>query len=93
MTVMISNARRPSIPRMSIPRYDQWRRDRLAEARSVLADVADHPDTLIILAARVVCRHTDDPAECADASDLRRLLERGSVQAVTAATLQNGGAA
>jgi hypothetical protein len=65
----------------------------LAEARSVLADVSHHPDTLIILAARVVARHTDDAAELADANELRRLLERRSLQTNMAVALPTGGAA
>jgi len=90
MTGMISNAHRPSINSMPIARYDQWRRDRLAEARCVLADVAHHPDSLIILAARVVCAHTDDSAELSEAKDLWRLLR--SMQTVTAVVLPTGGA-
>ena len=70
---------------------DHWLHDRMAEARSVLADVAHHPDTLIILAARVICGHTDDPDEYADANHLRRLLERGPFQ--TLAALPKGGVA
>lgn len=92
MTGMISNARRLSIHSIPIARYDQWRRDRLAEAHSVVVDVAHHPDTLIILAARVVCAHTDASAELTEAKDLWRLLDRRSMQTVTAVALPTGGA-
>lgn len=93
MTGMISNARRPSIQHMPIAGYDQWRRDRLAEARSVLANVSHYPDTLIILAACVVSTHTDDASECAEAIDLLRLLDRLPGHAADAAALPTCGAA
>ena len=78
---------------MPVANDDNWRRDRLAEARSILADVAHHPDTLIILAARVVARHTDDASECAEAIDLLRILDRLPMRATAAAALPTGGAA
>ena len=41
--------------------------DRLTEARCILADASHHPDSLVILAARVVAGQTDRASECADA--------------------------
>jgi hypothetical protein len=38
----------------------QWRQERLIEARGILADMAHHPDTLVILACRVVCGCSPD---------------------------------
>jgi hypothetical protein len=72
---------------------DQWRRDRLAEARGVLADVAHNPDTLIILAARVVSQHTDEANECAEAIDLLRLLDGLPKHVATAAAAGPTGSA
>lgn len=83
----------PTLHRMFVSGDDNWRRDRLAEARSVLADVTHHPDALIILAAHVVSRHTDDPAEGQDASDLCRLLDRRPFKPATTANLPLGGVA
>jgi len=70
-----------------------WMQDRLTEARGVLADCTQHPDTLVILAARVVVGQTDDARECADAIDLLRLLDRRPLHAITAAALPKGGVA
>ena len=70
-----------------------WMQDRLTEARGVLADTTQHPDSLVILSARVVVGQTDDAGECADAVDLLRLLDRRPFQAIAAAAFPNGGAA
>ncbi len=70
-----------------------WMQDRLTEARRILADAIQHPETLVILAARVVAGQTDDAGECADAIDLLRLMDRRSLQAIAAAAFPNGGAA
>ena len=70
-----------------------WMHDRLTEARSVLADTAQHPESLVILAARVVVGQTDDARECGDAIDLLRLLDRRPLHAIAAAAFPNGGAA
>ena len=67
--------------------------ERLIEARGILADVPQHPDSLVILAARVVAGQTDDSGECADAIDLLRLLDRRPLHAITTAAFPNGGAA
>ncbi len=72
---------------------DQWRRDRLTEARGILADAAHHPDTLLILAARVIAGQSDDAAERAEAIDLGRFLCRRPLQATAAAVCPQGGAA
>ena len=39
-----------------------WMQDRLAEARGILADITQHPDSLVILSARVVVGQTLDVA-------------------------------
>ena len=70
-----------------------WMQDRLTEARGILADVPQHPESLVILACRVVAGQTDDSGECADAIDLLRLLDRRPLHAIAAAAFPNGGAA
>lgn len=70
-----------------------WMQHRLTEARGVLADTARHPNTLVILAARVVAGQTDDAHECADALDLLCQLDCRPLHAVAAAAFPNGGAA
>ena len=70
-----------------------WMQDRLTEARGVLADTTQHPDSLVILSARVVVGQTDDARECADAIDLLRLLDRRPLHAIAAAAFPKGGAA
>lgn len=70
-----------------------WMQDRLTEARGILADVPRHPESLVILAARVVAGQTDDSGECADAIDLLRLLDRRPLHAIAAAAFAKGGAA
>jgi len=67
--------------------------DRLTEARGVLADAKQHPDSLVILAARVIVGQTGDASECADAVDLLRLLDRRPLHAIAAAAFPKGGAA
>lgn len=58
-----------------------WMRDRLIEARGVLADTTQHPESLVILAARVVVGQTDDARECGDALEVLRLLDRRPLHA------------
>ena len=70
-----------------------WMLDRLTEARSILADTTQHPDSLVILASRVVAGQTDSASECSDAVDLLRLLDRRPLHAIAAAAFPNGGAA
>ena len=59
-----------------------WRADRLAEARAVIADVAHHSDHLIRLACNVLATHGDTAAERKDARillvvvDARRPVRR-----------------
>jgi len=72
---------------------DQWRRDRLTEARGILADANRHPSSLVIIAARVVIGLTGDSAECAEAIDLLRACDPRPLHAVAAAAFPNGGAA
>lgn len=54
---------------------DEWRRDRLAEARAVIADVAHHSDHLIRLACKVLVQHGETPAERADAQRLLVVID------------------
>jgi hypothetical protein len=70
-----------------------WMHDRLTEARGVLADTAQHPESLVILAARVLVGQTDDARECGDAIELLRLLDRRPLHAIAAAAFPKGGAA
>ena len=70
-----------------------WRLDRLTEARGILADVPRHPETLVILACRVVVAQTNDTSECADAVELLRFLDRRPLHTVAVAAFPNGGAA
>ena len=70
-----------------------WILDRLTEARGVLADTTRHPDSLVILAARIVAGQTDDAGECADAIDLLRRLDRRPLHVLAAAAFPKGGAA
>jgi len=55
-------------------RPPRWNEDRLAEARGIIADVAHHADTLVLLACRVICAHSLDPLERAEALGLMQLL-------------------
>lgn len=73
--------------------FDQWRRDRLTEARGILADAARHPSSLVIIAARVVVGLTGDSAECAEAIDLARARDSRPPHAIATAAFPNGGAA
>ena len=70
-----------------------WMQHRLTEARGILADVPQHPETLVIIAARVVVGQTDNAGECADAIELLRQLDRRPLHAVAAAAFLDGGAA
>jgi hypothetical protein len=63
-----------------------------SDCLGLLADITQHPDTLVILAARVVVGQTDDARECGDAIDLLRLLDRRPLPAIAAAAFPNGGA-
>ena len=78
---------------IAAPEHVDWMQDRLVEARGILADVPQHPESLVILAAHVVAGQTDDSGECADAIDLLRLLDRRPLHAIAAAAFPNGGAA
>ncbi len=82
-----------SHPLVVPPRTSDWMQDRLTEARGILADVPQHPETLVILAARVVAGQTDDAVECAEAIDLLRILDRRPLHAIAAAAFPNGGVA
>ena len=69
-----------------------WMQDRLAEARGVLADIAHHPQSLVILAARVVAGQSDCTSECAEAANLLQVLERQPTTANASVAVGNGGA-
>jgi len=51
----------------STTRYSDWPADRVAEARTVLADVTHHSDHLIRLACNVLATHGDTAVERKDA--------------------------
>ncbi len=71
----------------------KWMQERLTEARAILVEAPRHPDSLVILAARVVAGQTESASECADAVDLWRQLDRRPLHAIAAAAFPNGGAA
>jgi hypothetical protein len=75
------------------PGASDWMQDRLAEARGVLADTTQHPESLVILAARVIVGQTGDASECADAVDMLRHLDRRPLHAIAVAVFPKGGAA
>lgn len=72
---------------------DQWRRDRLTEARGILADATRHPSSLVIIAAKVVIGLTGDSAECAVAVDMLRARDPRPLPAAAMAAFPIGGAA
>ena len=69
-----------------------WIQDRLTEARDILVDAPRHPDSLVILAARVIAGQSDSASECADAVDVLRKLDRRPLHVVAAAAFPNRGA-
>ena len=87
MTALLSH------PLIAAPSQIDWMQDRLIEARGILVDALRHPDSLVVLAARVVAGPTGSPIECAEAIDLWRRLDRRPLHAIGAAAFPNGGAA
>lgn len=87
------NALLPNPPFIPTSTTGDWMHDRLTEARGVLADTTQHPESLVILAARVVVGQTDDARECGDAIELLRFLDRRPLHAIAAAAFPKGGAA
>ena len=81
------------LPVIPTSETSDWMHDRLTEARGILADVPRHPETLVILACRVVAGQTRDAGKCADAVELLHFLDRCPLQAIGAAALPNGNAA
>ena len=81
-----------SHPLTAAPTTGDWMHDRLTEARGILADTTQHPESLVILAARVVIGQSGDASECSDALDLLRLLDRRPLHAIAAAAFPKGGA-
>jgi hypothetical protein len=57
----------------SLHRND-WREERLQEARAVLADISHHPTSLVLLACRVIAAHSADRIEIEDAEKTAALL-------------------
>ena len=82
-----------SHPLIAAPDHIDWMQDRLIEARRILVDAPRHPDSLVILAARLVAGQTDSPIECAEAIDLWRRLDRRPLHAIANAAFPKGGAA
>ncbi len=75
------------------PGASAWMADRLTEARRILADAPQRPNSLVILAARVIAGQSTSASECADAVDVLCHLDRRPLQTVAAAAFPNGGAA
>jgi len=71
--------------------HAQWQQDRLIEARGVLADFAHHPDSLVVLACRVICTHGSNSIELADALGVSWLLGKNGPECLSSAL--KGGAA
>ncbi len=57
------------------PRKSDWPADRVAEARAVIADVAQHSDHQIRLACNVLAAHGDTAAERNDARVLLLVVD------------------
>lgn len=55
--------------------HPTWRAERLAEARTVVADVAHHSDHLIRLACKVLMQHGETGTEREDARLLLLILD------------------
>jgi hypothetical protein len=69
--------------------HSHWRLEHLTEACGVLADIAHHTDTLVLLASQVICTHSPDSDERADALGVMHLLNVRSPE--PADTIQKGG--
>lgn len=93
MTCMVHRAPYTAMRLAHFLSADQWRQDRLVEARSILADTTQHPDSLVILAARVVVGQTNSAVERAEAIDLLCRLDRRPLDAIAASAFPKGGAA
>lgn len=68
----------PITPRGATPQASgrgEWRTDRLAEARAVIADIAHHSDPLIRLACNVLVAHGETAAEREEARVLLVVVE------------------
>jgi hypothetical protein len=75
MTTMPLSTPYSTAPCGSATGDDNWPADRLAEARTVIADVAHHSDHLIRLACNVLAAHGDTPAEREDAQRLLMVID------------------
>jgi len=93
MTSLAPTAPCPTRHILTGDNLDHWRRNRLAEARGILADATHHPDTLVVLAARVVIVMTGDSRECARAIDALRRRDPRPLHTAAAVSLSQGGAA
>lgn len=72
----------PITPRLTLPGTTpqpsspgDWRADRLAEARAVIADLAHHSDPLIRLACKVLAAHGETAAEREEARVLLVIVD------------------
>ncbi len=64
----------PCINRTTALYTEDWRAERLREARCVFADISRHPASLVLLACRVVVAHSRDRIEIEDAEETAALL-------------------
>jgi len=82
-----------SRPVTATPASDDWRHDRLSEARGVIADISQHPVSLVILACRTIAAHSEDGIESAEAVTLWRMLDPRPLHVLATAAFEKGGAA
>lgn len=61
--------------RAALPSYPAWLIERLLEARAVIADAAQHQDSLVALACDVLIRHGETEAERRDARALQLAVD------------------
>ena len=82
-----------SHPLIAAPGHIDWMQDRLIEARGILVEAPRHPNSLVILAARVIAGQSTSASECADVGDVLCQLDRRLLRAVASAAFPTGGAA
>lgn len=69
-------ARPAAVPPAAVPPADRaWRTERIAEARAIIADVAQHSDQLLRLACNVLTAHGETEGERRDARALLFVIE------------------
>ena len=64
----------PHLDQTTAQHIEDWREERLRDARSVLADIANHPSSLVLLACRVVVVHSRERIKIEDAEETAALL-------------------